>query len=677
MAIQEEEFLKERKILKKVGKLLDKRLEEYGKGVVEGEDDLLEFKKMMWENSSSFDLGESSQVMVSTELEENKLLEKQKYYKRLKRIDQNPYFASIVFKDNDDGSIYNIYMSLTYLKDDESNNILYDWRSPICSLFYDYEVGPCSYSAPGGIYSGELKRKRQYKIENRKLLGVFDNSLNIDDEVLQEVLSEESSEKMKNVVNTIQQEQNKVIRHLEDNHLIVQGIAGSGKTTVALHRIAFLLYRLKNLNSNNILIFSPNPIFSEYISNVLPSLGEANTLESTFSDYLECFIKEFKGVESFTDFLSRYYSYTEVNTDLVFYKQSDQIIEDMDRFIDSYVSNCMFTSSFKEGEKHLIQKDELNDLLHNKYERLPLFLRVDEISEKICSNNYKGNLKKKATYLKLMYENSNFKHDMKEILKEFYTSEYFQYPYSLEEVKKLLKKDILPYEDSLIFAYLKGKLEGFIYEANIRQVVIDEAQDYNRLQYIIINQIFRKCDFTILGDIHQNINPYYHYDSLEDLSSLFSGDVKYLELLKTYRSSPEIIDYTNKILHLNHVNAIRKSTNKPVLIRKSVGDLKKRLIEDIRYLKEKYKSIALITKDSHEAEFIYELVKDEVEISLVDATTKSFYKECIIIPAYVSKGLEFDSVIIYNNRENTYKKNERNLLYVACSRCQHELIIYN
>ncbi|MBR2827829.1 MAG: hypothetical protein IKE70_01175, partial [Bacilli bacterium] len=150
MAINEEEFLKERKILKKVGKLLDKRLEEYGVGVIEGEDDLLEFKKMMWENSSSFDLGESSQVMVSTELEENKLLEKQKYYKRLKRIDQNPYFASIVFRDDEDGMIYNIYMSLTYLKDDDSNNILYDWRSPICSLFYDYEVGPCSYSAPGG-----------------------------------------------------------------------------------------------------------------------------------------------------------------------------------------------------------------------------------------------------------------------------------------------------------------------------------------------------------------------------------------------------------------------------------------------------------------------------------------------------------------------------------------------
>ena len=580
MAIKEEEFIKEKRILKKVLKLLDSRYEELKSEVPGGEEGLIEFKKLMWENASSFDEGESSQVMVTTSLEENKYLEKQKYYKKLRSILNNPYFASIVFKD-DDGSIFNIYMSLTYLKDNHSNNILYDWRSPICSLFYDYEVGPCSYSAPGGIYSGELKRKRQYKIEDRKLIGVFDNSLNIDDEVLQEVLAKESSDKMKNVVNTIQQEQNKVIRNLEDNHLIVQGIAGSGKTTVALHRIAFLLYRMKNLSSDNILIFSPNHIFSEYISDVLPSLGEANTLETTFSDYLEHFITEYQGVESFSDFLSRYYSYSEVNPELVEYKQSDKVIDDLDNYIENYVSKALFVSSFQE-DKHLINKDDLNNMLHDKYSRFPLFQRINEISEKICSNNYKGNLKKKNTYLKLLYENINIKNDLKEILKEFYKSEYFRYPYKEKDIDKDLNKKILSYEDSLILAYLKGKLDGFIYEGGIRQVIIDEAQDYNRLQYIIINQIFRKCDFTILGDINQNINPYYQYNSLEDLSDLFNGDVKYLELLKTYRSSPEIIDYTNKILHLNHVNAIRKSTNKPVIIRRGVDDLKSSLIKDIK-----------------------------------------------------------------------------------------------
>lgn len=676
MAISGEEFQKEKKILKKVKRLLDNHLSELGKDVTNAEDELVVFKKMMWENASSFDEAESQQVMAATALEADKFFQKQKYFMQLKRIEKKPYFASIVFKD-DEGSIFNIYMSLTYLKDKEGNNILYDWRSPICSLFYDYEIGPCSYKAPGGRYSGELKRKRQYKIENGELLGVFDNSLNINDEVLQEVLAEETSDKMKNVVNTIQQEQNQVIRNLEDNNLIVQGIAGSGKTTVALHRIAFLLYRLKNLNSNNILIFSPNNIFTDYISDVLPSLGEANTLQTTFADYLENFITEYKGVESFTDFISRYYSYQETNPELVEYKQSDKIIDDLDAYLEDYIEKAEFTSSFTEGEIWKVEKDEINEMLHHKYDRLPLFERVEEIAEKLCSNNYKGKRTKVKTYLKLLHEHCNFTKDYKQIMKNFFLSEYSRIHLDEKQVNLFINKEIIAYEDALIFAYIKGTLEGFLYESTIKQVVIDEAQDYNRLQYIIINHIFQKADFTILGDINQNINPYYHYDSLEELKNLFRGDTKYLELLKTYRSSPEIIEYTNKILSLHHVNAIRKETGKPVVIRRDVDDLGKSLVEDIRTLQKQYKSTAVITKDMKEAEDLYELIKNDVDISLVDANTKSFHKELILIPAYVSKGLEFDSVIIYNNRKNSYKKNERNLLYVACTRCQHELYIYN
>ena len=676
MAISESEFVKEKKILRKVQKLLEETLSSLGEDVIEDEEGLTEFKKMMWENSSSFDAAESQQVMAATALEADKVFRKRDYFRRLCKIKNKPYFASIVFKD-ENGEIFNIYMSLTYLKDKDSNNILFDWRSPICSLFYDFETGPCSYVAPGGIISGELKRKRQYKIENNKLLGVFDNSLNISDEVLQEVLAQESSDRMRQVVNTIQQEQNKVIRDLDNDNLIVQGIAGSGKTTVALHRIAFLLYRIKNLNSNNILIFSPNNIFTEYISDVLPSLGEDNTLQTTFSDYLEAFITEYYGVENFTDFISRYYSYNEPNPELVEYKQSDEIIEYLDNYLNNYISNCKFTSSFHEGEIHYIEKDEINEMLHYKYDRLPLFERVNEIAEKLCSNNYKGKRTKVKTYLKLLYENSNFKKDYQSIMKDFYLSDYCKIKLPEKTINSFIYKNVINYEDALIFAYIKGRLEGFIYESTIKQVIIDEAQDYNRLQYIIINQIFKKADFTILGDINQNINPYYQYKSLEDLKDLFKGETKYLELLKTYRSSPEIIEYTNKILNLNHVNAVRKNTNKPVIIRKGIEELKDKLLEDINNLQSNYKSTAIITKDNKEAEYIYDLLKDKIDISLVDATTKGFSKELIIIPAYVAKGLEFDSVIIYNDRNNSYKKNERNLLYVACTRCQHELYIYN
>ncbi len=676
MAISEKEVIKEKKILKSVTKLLDDHIEELSHEVHISTDDLVEFKKLVWSDFSSFDSGDMAQASVATQEEANKLFQKQNYLKRLLKIQKKPYFASIVFKDTD-GEIYNIYIALTYLKDKHLNNILYDWRSPICSLFYDYETGPCKYIAPGGEIVGDLLRKRQYKIENNKLVSVFDNSLNIDDDVLQEVLATESDEKMKNIVNTIQQEQNMVIRNIEDKNLIVQGIAGSGKTSVALHRIAYLLYQTKNLSSNNILIFSPNDIFTEYISDVLPELGEDNTLQTTFNDYLAYFIGEYKDVETYTDFIARYYSYLDVNRELIKYKQSDAIINDLDNFLDEYVENAKICDDILEGKNHLMTMEELNEMLTYKYNRLPLFERVDEIATKLSETFYKGTLKKKATFNKLIFDNANFKKDYKAIYKEFFMSKFCRINLTESEINSFIKTDVINYEDALLFTYLKGNLEGFKYEGNIKQVVIDEAQDYNRLQYIIISKIFRKADFTILGDINQNINPYYSYKSLDVLKHIFEGESKYLELLKTYRSSPEIIDYTNKILGLNHVNAIRKTDNKPVIFKKGNKELKENMLNDILSLQKKYKSLAVITKDNTEADKLYEMLKNDVEISLITEDTKKFYKELIIVPAYLAKGLEFDCVIVYNNRENSYKKNERNLLYVACTRAQHELYVYN
>lgn len=676
MGISKEEYVKEEKILSKVQKLLGDTLTSLGKDVYHDEEDFTEFKKMMWENSGSFDAGEMQQVMAATSQEAERVLQKQRYFKKLCQIKNKPYFASIVFKD-DRGKIWNIYISLTYLKDDDFNNILYDWRSPICSLFYDYEVGPCSYIAPGGEYFGELKRKRQYKIENCKLIGVFDNSLNIDDEILQEVLARESSDKMKNVVNTIQQEQNQVIRNLEDHNLIVQGIAGSGKTTVALHRIAFLLYRLENLSSNNILIFSPNPIFTEYISDVLPSLGEDNTLQTTFNDYLSYSINEYKEVEPFTDFVARYYTYQVDDVELVKYKQSDEIIDDLDKYLNYYVEQAEFVESFYEDEINYVDREQINHLLHYKYDRLPLFERVEEIAEKLSSDFYDGSCKKKGTFRKLLKEHANFKRDFKEIYKGFFLSPFCKVTLTERVIDKFIKKKVLYYEDALLFAYIKGVLAGFPYEQQIKQVVIDEAQDYNKLQYLIISKIFARADFTILGDINQNINPYYHYNSLEELNNIFKNGSKYLELLKTYRSSPEIIEYTNKILNLNHVNAIRRDNHKPIVFRRHLEDLKEQLLLDIESLKENYASVAIITKDDREAEKIFNLIKDDVSISYINLETKKFKRDLILVPAYLAKGLEFDSVILYNDRKNSYKKNERNLLYVACTRAQHELYIYN
>ena len=271
MNLSEKEFQKEKHHLELTTKLLREQISTLAQDLYDSEEKQQEFKKFVWDTRAELDPTEMKTIMSNNDQEIDNLEMKAKYYKKLYKIQNSPYFAKIVF-ESDEG-INDIYIGLTYLTKG-TDNIIYDWRSPISSIFYDYESGNVQYEAPGGIIKGYLHNKRQFTIENSEIKRVFDSKLNVQDELLQEVLANKTDEYMKNIVNTIQTEQNAIIRNIKDKNLIVQGIAGSGKTSVALHRIAFLLYKIKNLTSDKVLIFAPNKVFSEYISNVLPELGE-------------------------------------------------------------------------------------------------------------------------------------------------------------------------------------------------------------------------------------------------------------------------------------------------------------------------------------------------------------------------------------------------------------------
>jgi len=316
-------------------------------------------------------------------------------------------------------------------------------------------------------------------------------------------------------------------------------------------------------------------------------------------------------------------------------------------------------------------------MLHDRYSRLPLFVRISEMAEKLSSNFYKGSRKKVKTFNKLLMESANFSGDYRIIFKEFFMSDFCKIKLPEKTINGFVNKDIINYEDALIFAYIKGKLEGFLYEGMIKQVIIDEAQDYNFLQYKILRKIFKKPSFTRLGDVNQDINPFYCYDSLEKLQELWKG--KYVVLNKTYRSSEEIIEYTNKILNLQHIQAIRKKNHHPVLLKKEQdGKIGEQLLEEIEILKKSSKSIAIITKTDEEAIALYkEIKKKNKEISLLETKTEKFNRDLVIVPSYIAKGLEFDSVILYTLKENSYTEKEKYLYYVACTRAQHQLIIYN
>lgn len=674
MNLSKEEVLLEDKYLKTCLNELDSQIKELKENLTVEEQAIKEFNKYLWSEHGSMDPVEIRSNMLQSDLEIQEFERKSKYLRKLLRIKDSPYFGRIDFKSDKD---YKIYIGITHLTKD-LNNLIYDWRSPIASLFYDSNTGYTSYLAPEGKIYGNLTKKRQYKIENREIKAIFDNNLNVTDELLQQVLATNSTDKMKNIVNTIQEEQNEIIRNITDKYLIIQGIAGSGKTSVALHRIAFLLYKIENLTSNDVLIFSPNSIFSSYISNVLPELGEDNTKETTFSDFATRYIREYKKVESFTDFIGRAFTSTKKHSDLIKFKLSDDFIKVVEEYAKEIERKSEFLDDFT-YEERIVFKDDLNDLLHNRYNRLTLYERIHYISEHLC-NKFGISVGKHAKIIESrLYKLSNINRDFIKVYQELYRSTPFLKSYGkiLDDdlINSFSNEKVLNYEDSLVFIYLKGLLSGFPYSNRIKEVVIDEAQDYNKLQYIILSKIFKRATFTILGDVNQTINPYYKYESLKELENIFH-DANYLELTKTYRSSEEIIKFSNKILGLNYVVSIRKNNNVPVKELTStdiVSDITKDLNEGLK----KYRKIAIITKNNSEAAYLYDNLKDKFE-NLVLAKDGNYHtSNLIVIPVYLAKGLEFDEVIIYTDPNNKFTDLEKNIYYVAVTRAQHELIVYN
>lgn len=670
MPISKKEEILERKRLEDTISIIREKISSLGAELYDDKEKILEFKKFLWDSKADMDPAEMKTLMSNNDVEISIVLSRGAYLQKLYKVQNKPYFGSIMFESIDDG-IQNIYIGITHVE----NNLEYyvhDWRSPICSLFYDYELGSAKYEAPSGIIEGNITKKRQYTIEYGKLLHIFDNEINIDDELLQQVLATESTDKMKNIVNTIQKEQNQVIRNEKDKNLIVQGIAGSGKTSVALHRIAFLLYKIDRLNSKNILIFSPNKVFSEYISNVLPELGEENVCETSIHDFLLSYLKEFKTIESFSSFIEQYYLNKNNNYELTKYKLSDNITDDIDKYLTNLINNCYFTDSIINRDI-TITKEELNELLHNRYKHFPLFKRIEVISEKICDWFYMGKYSKKKSVHKMLMDILTLKKDYISIYNSFFESNYSKI---ITFEKQIRNKKLITYEDATLFVYIKSILEGINYNTNILQVVIDEAQDYTKTQYKMLFSIFKNANYTILGDVNQTINPYYKYESLNILKDLLPKS-RYLELLKTYRSSEEIIEYTNKILNLKHVSAIRRSNKKEVIKRTSNSTLKEDLINDINNLKLEFKSIAIITKTEEETNKLYDLLKDNIQIEKINKDSEEYNRKLVILPSYIAKGLEFDAVIVYTDINNNYKEKEKYLYYVSCTRAQHQLILYN
>lgn len=672
--ISSKEIKQEKKYLKETIKIINDIIDSNEFSIKTKISEITDMKRYIWKNVGDFDDIEIATKMYDINADVGYTNNNIKKLKKLKKSLLNPYFGRIDFEQDD--TVESIYIGINGIEKDLKFYV-YDWRTPIASMFYNYGIGNATYEAPMGIIKGKIILKRQYKIHDGILKRCFNSDLNIDDEYLQEILSKSSSSKMTNIVNTIQREQNEIIRNVIDKYLIVQGIAGSGKTSVALHRIAYLLYKEKDLKFNNVLIFSPNDVFSNYISQILPELGEENVLQTTYSDFSKSYLKQFSKIESFTTFIERFYNQSKFNENLykeTKFKLSSQFKFLIDEYLCNYEKNLYFVKGLKVNELE-IDVNELNKLFKDRYFNIPIFKRLEFISERICDLANLSYRKYGKTINKKLENNLSVDLKLKDLYNNILVSSKFKTLSNLKREKNKIKNQ-LNFEDMISFLYLYFELKGYPDDKQIKHIIIDEVQDYTFMQLEILKKVFPKASFTILGDVNQTINPYYKYNNLNQINSIFSNQGKYIELTKTYRSSEEIIKYTNSILGLNNICSVRRKNGVSV-IEKEIdnSELVSEVIIDINKMKENgVFRIGIITKNNVEAIKLYEELEHKIkDVSLIERGINNI----VILPSYISKGLEFDGVISFNLKGNEYQEKDKFLFYVVCTRAQHSLIVYN
>lgn len=688
MQISKNDLKEEEIYLKKVNQILNQVVKSNNLNLNQLINEVTETKKYVWNNYINLDWVEKE--FFRKEIHTNISLFEDLSQKThlLRNMINSPYFGRFDFIFEAEQDSEKVYIGLTNLSNENLDIFVYDWRSPIASLYYDYELGKASYDSPNGIVKGAISLKRQYKIENGKLIYAINSSINIDDDVLLETLSLASGENMRTIVQTIQYEQNQVIRNTKNDCLIVEGPAGSGKTSVALHRIAYLMYKYKeNLKSNEVLIFSPNEIFSNYISEVLPNLGETNVLQTSFIDFINSFISEYNNVETYMKFLERIHN--KDNNKYISIKMDNKFVEIIDDYINELKEKIKFQNIYY-NKKLILDRNEFIEIFQKELKNKTIIESINKVTD-YCIIKNKNIFKKKIDQnkFKLQMEKTFGEiYNIKNAFQEMFLSRTFKEKFEkiFETEYELFSDTILSdvkdkkifYEDSILFIYFKFKLLGIESNKVIKQVIIDEAQDYTKIQYLIIKKIFPKANFTILGDVNQNINQFFGYDNLNILLDFFKEkNTKKVYLGKSYRNTYEITQYSNKMLNLN-TTIINRHGLEPIeehLVKKE--EIIKIIKKELEQLdSKKIKSIAIITKSKKDVLKISKILKNDCILNSIVIDEYNYTKKnLIILPIYLAKGLEFDEVIIYETKENVFMKKGSKLAYVACTRALHKLIV--
>ena len=661
-----------------------------------------------------------------------------KQLETVERLEKRPYFARVDFKEKNEDRTETIYIGLGSFADKDDHFLIYDWRAPISSIYYDGKLGKVSYNSPEGEITVDMTKKRQFMIEDGKIVNMFDTDESIGDQMLLEVLSEKSSTQMKSIVTTIQREQNKIIRNTKADLLFVQGAAGSGKTSAILQRIAFLLYRYRgNLTSSDVIMFSPNQLFNDYIKNVLPEMGEQNMVQMTYWQFVA---RRLPGME--VENLFRQFEDQTADSNISKFKDSVNFFNLLTRYAEHLNKRGVIFKNiyFRDKKKPYFDKEKIKEIYYSFNENYKLANRIDATREeliKMLNRKITPETKKawvahaiegmSQSELNELYDrpDQEFESEAKEeaflgrkivlsalkgvhkrILHNHFLNMRAQYLSFLravpkmvdlskwnidendwlahvEEVKNNFKQHHIAMNDVSAYLYLYDMITGRRTDFEMRYAFIDEIQDYTPFQLAYLKYNFPRAKFTMVGDLNQAIFTKDESRSLlKQISGLFDPEkTDVVQLTKSYRSTKELTNFTKQILRQGEkIEAFNRKGPKPIIWGRKTDDEAIDVLVNVLHNNEQNKrTTAVITKDLAAAKFVHEeLAKKGENTTLIATANQRLVDGTLVVPSYLAKGLEFDAVVMWDASKAAYHKlDETQLVYTITSRAMYKLdIIY-